>query len=409
MGIALLHSLAEKDFHDITAATLTDHLMAIHGSEPASDTVKQYVWGLRVGKEMITGWRSFLQKSFSAKERELFIQNPEALVRWISKEINLDTVSNYYNVPLSPESVFRFRVSDRYSRNLFLVAACRSLGIPSRFEPATRMPQYLKDGIWHNVQFEMSKSVIGPKGVVILSNPDSSITPQYYPNYTIARLQHGQFITLDYEGSPEVAKFPCTLSLDTGFYRVMTGNRLNDGSVLCNIRYFNLGEDARVECPIVIRPLVRSAEVLGKANLEASFSPLSVTSLLKLSDHLSGKGLVVAVIDPDKEPTKHLLEDLKTVKERMEEWGGTLLLVVRSGRLNPGFNPQAYVGLPANILWGYDSTGDVGNAIDLMCGNNGGAQPPQVSVINGNGEIIYYSEGYSIGMGETILKNLIVK
>ena len=172
------------------------------------------------------------------------------------------------------------------------------------------------------------------------------------------------------------------------------------------MNYFMLTENSKVEMPIAIRPLVRSAEILGKANLEAAFSPITNTQKVKLSDYVGSKGLVVAVIDPDKEPTKHLIEDIKAVKERMDTWGGTLLLVVRSGRLTTGFKPENYAGLPANTVWGYDSTGDVGNAIDLMCGNNGGAQAPQVSVINESGEIVYYSEGYSIGMGDTVLKNL---
>ncbi len=409
IGIALLKTLAEKDYHDITAAILTDHLACLPSVYPVSDTVEKYVWGLRVGKEMITCWRSFLLNSFTTSQKRLFSQNPEALKQWIKSELTIDTTSNYYNVPLSPESVIRYRVADRYSRNLLFVTTCRSLGVPSRFEPATSQPQYLKNGTWHNVQFEVAKPVQRTRGTITLSNPstNTTFTPQYYSQYTIARFDNGQFTTLDYEGSSEVAKFPCTLSLDAGYYRVMTGNRLNDGSVLCNISYFNLDENAKVECPIEIRPIIRSSEVLGKANLEASFSPLSKNPLTKLSDHLSQKGVVVATIEPDKEPTKHLIEDLKAVKERIEQWGGTILLIVRSGTLTPSFNPQSYTGMPQNIIWGYDSTGDLGNAIDLMCGNNGGAQAPQVSIINANGEIIFYSEGYSIGMGETILKNLV--
>lgn len=410
-GIALLKSLSEKDYHDITATILSDHLACLPSANPVTDTVEKYVWGLRFGKEMITCWRSFLQNCFTSNQKELFIKNPKELELWIKKEVAVDTTSNYYNVPLSPESVIRYRVADRYSRNLLFVATCRSLGIPSRFEPATNKPQYMKDRIWHDVPFEISTSAISPKGIIVLLNTsaDTSFTPQYYSNYTIARLQNGQFTTLDYEGSSEVAKFPSTLSLDAGFYRIMTGNRLNDGSVLCNISYFNLTENARVECPIEIRPIIRSSEVLGKANLEASFSPLTKNQQVKLSDNLSEKGVVVAVIDPDREPTKHLIEDIKVVKERLNQWGGKILLVVRNGKLATGFNPQNYTGLPKNIVWGYDSTGDLGNAIDLMCGNNGGAQAPQVSVINANGEIVYYSEGYSIGMGETILKNLETK
>jgi len=408
-GIAILKSLSEKDFHDFTAAILNNHLANLSNVAPASDIVEKFVWGVRVGREWITPWRSFLKQQLPASLQQQIRSNPMAAAEWIKKEVALDTVSNYYNVPLSPEAVFNHRVADRYSRNLLFVTICRTLDIPARFEPTTRTPQYYSNGAWVDVQFEASRPATTARGTLTLTNPskDKSFTPQYYPNYTIAKLENGQFTTLDYEGSSEVASFPATLSLEPGFYRVMTGNRANDGSVFCNIRYFNITANSKEECPIEIRPIVLGDQVLGKANMEATFSTLTKpSSNHKLADFQSDKGVVVAVIDPDKEPTKHLIEDMKAVKDRLDKWGGTIILTVRSGRLIPGFNPANYLGLPKNVVWGYDASGDVGNAIDLMCGNNGGAQAPQVSVINAKGEIVYYSEGYSIALGETILKNV---
>ena len=121
---------------------------------------------------------------------------------------------------------------------------------------------------------------------------------------------------------------------------------------------------------------------------------------------IKDKALVVAVIDPDKEPTKHLMEDIKLVKKGIDDWGGKVLFIVAKDKLNKTFDPTVYKELPRSCFFGYDSTGDITNAIDLMCGQNPGPQFPQISIINANGEIIFYSEGYSIGMGETILKNL---
>lgn len=410
-GIALLKYLSEKDFHDITAAILNDHLAHIEKSNGSSEATQRYVWGLRVGREMITSWRSFLQKNIPANLKKQFSNTPDALVAWIKSNITIDSLSNYYNVPLSPEAVYSYRIADRYSRNLFFVATCRTLGVAARFEPATLQPQYNDNGVWKNAQFEAAKAVAIDRGELILTNAsaDPSFTPKYYSHFTVAKFQKGQFITLDYEGSPEVESFPCKLNLETGFYRVMTGNRQNDGTVLTNITYFTIEKGKAVTVPIELRPFIQDGDVLGKADMEANFSPITPGSKTKLSSYLSDKGVVVAVIDPDKEPTKHLIEDIKAVKQRFDQWGGYILLIVKSGKLSLGFNPAAYTNLPKNIIWGYDASGDVGNAIDLMCGNNGGAQAPQVSVINGKGEINYYSEGYSISLGETILKNLHVK
>lgn len=411
VGIGLLASLAEKDFHDITAAILTNHLNAIGKAKDNTEMTQKYVWGLRVGKEMITTWRSFLQKNIPANLKKQFAANPSTLVAWIKGNITIDTVTNYYNVPLSPEAVYSYRIADKYSRNLFFVTVCRSLGVAARFEPATLQPQYNDNGVWKNAQFETAKAVAIDRGKLVLTNAsaDPTFTPKYYSHFTVAKFQKGQFVTLDYEGSPEVEHFPCTLNLEAGFYRVMTGNRQNDGTVLCNISYFTIEKDKSVTVPIELRPFMQDGDVLGKADMEANFTPLAPNSKTRLSDYVSDKGVVVAVIDPDKEPTKHLIEDLKAVKQRLDQWGGYILLIVKSGKLTMSFNTASYSNLPKNIIWGYDASGDIGNAIDLMCGNNGGAQAPQVSVINGKGEIGYYSEGYSISLGETILKNLHAK
>lgn len=409
VGLALLETISEKDFHDITADVLNDHIYAIEKDGSATELVRKYVWGLRVGREFVTNWRSFLQANITAEMKKNFSNDPTILVSWIKSNIKLDTLTNYYNVALSPEVTYRYRVADKYSRNLFFVAVCRSIGIPARFEPATLQPQFAnKEGQWLNAPFEKGKPANSPKGSVVLTNSsaDPNFIPKYYSHFTIAKLQQGQFATLDYEGSSEVENFPCTLKLDTGFYRIMTGNRQNDGSVLCNISYFSIGENQSVTAPISLTPFHLADEVLGKAEMDVVFTPFDKGAKNKLSDYNSSKGLVVAVIDPDKEPTKHLIEDLKVVTERLNSWGGNILLIVKSGKLTTNFNPKSYVGLPKNVFWGYDATGDIGNAVDLMCGNNGGAQAPQVSVISSKDEIIYYSEGYSIGLGETILKNL---
>jgi len=155
-----------------------------------------------------------------------------------------------------------------------------------------------------------------------------------------------------------------------------------------------------------VLPIETQTGVLGKADLDAGFNSLDGKSEFILKSYLGKKGLVVAVIDPDKEPTKHLMEDIQLVKSGFEQWGGQILFIVAKSKLSKDFNPSIYKNIPKISTFGYDPSGDVTDAIDLMCGQNPDPQYPQVSIINANGKIIFYSEGYSIGMGETILKNV---
>lgn len=411
-GMAILRNISEKDLHDALFTVLEDHLKSINtysriNKDLSKEAFDKYILAPRIGREFITTWRSYFQKAFSKKEAEAFCTNPQMLISWITQNIILDTLNNYYNVPLSPESVFEMRVADRYSRDVFFVASCRSFGIPSRLEPTTKIPQYLQNSTWKDVLFEKKITAEQPKGEVILLNQsdDKNFIPQYYTHFTIAQLDKGQFTTLDYELDQALKTFPCKLNLEVGYYRLMTGNRLNDGSVKCRVEYFNVEKDKKVEIPIIVLPIESQTGVLGKAELTAGFFFLD-QSEYQLKCFLNKKDLVVAVIDPDKEPTKHLMDDIQLVKDGLNQLGNPILFIVAKDKLGKDFSPSVYKNLPTNCFFGYDPTGDITNAIDLTCGSNPGAQYPQISVINSNGEIIFYSEGYSIGMGETILKNL---
>ncbi len=413
-GMAILRNISEKDLHDVLASTLNDHLKSIDKFNKvdiniSKQNLDKYIVAPRIGREFVTTWRSYLQKAFTKSEIEKFRKNPQTLISWIAQNVKIDTISNYYNVPLNPEGVFEMKVADKYSRNLFFVAVCRSVGIAARLEPATRKPQYLKGDNWIDVLFEKQSTIELPKGEVVFVNQsdDKNFIPQYYTHFTIARLDKGQFTTLDYEFDESLKKFPCKLNLEEGYYRLMTGNRLNDGSVKCRIEYFNVEKGKSVTIPIIVLPVEVQTGVLGKAETSTGFKTLDdIDFMLSCFMNRPGKDIVVAVIDPDKEPTKHLMEDIQLVKKGFEDWGGNLLLIVAKDKLNSAFSPSIYKNLPKNCFFGYDSTGDMTNAIDLMCGQNPGPQFPQISIINAKGEIIFYSEGYSIGMGETILKNI---
>jgi transglutaminase-like putative cysteine protease len=412
LGFAILQTISEKDLHDVLSSTLNDHLRNVSNYPAIEKTLSlkdynAFVVGPRIGREIVSSWRSFLQRSFSKKEINVFRKNQVEMVSWVTKNIKIDTLSNYYNVPLSPESVFEMKVADRYSRDIFFVALCRSFGIPARLETSTRKPQYLKNSKWVDVLFEKKIIAELPKGFVTLINQseDKNLVPQYYTHFTLARLDKGQFTTLDFEFDQNLKTFPCKLSLQTGYYRLMTGNRLNDGSVKCRIEYFNVEKDKTLDVPIIVLPIEAQAGVLGKAEMTAGFNFLD-KSEYQIQCFQGKKGLVIAVIDPDKEPTKHLMEDVQLVKKGLDLWGGKVLFIVAKDKLPKNFDSSIYKNLPENSFFGYDLSGDVTNAIDLMCGQNPGPQYPQVSIINAEGEIIFYSEGYSIGMGETILKNL---
>ncbi|MFH1121659.1 MAG: transglutaminase-like domain-containing protein [Bacteroidota bacterium] len=412
-GVALLDNISEKDLHDITSNTLNDHLKASGRYIPETgiagqDLINSYVYSPRIGREMVTSWRSSIQQFFTVSQAENFRENPAAVVDWISHNINIDTVSNYYNVPISPEGVLQLKLADKYSRNLLFVAICRSFGIPSRLEPATRVPQFMAGHEWNDVKFGKGIIISGVKGEIELVNQseDKNFIPQYYTHFTIARFDNGRFSTLDYEFDASLKTFPCRLSVDTGYYRLITGTRQSDGSVSCRINYFRVKSGELTKAIIGMASPDQQTGTLGKADLEAGFKNLSTGKNVKLHDFSATEGLVVAVIDPGKEPTRHLMEDIKTVKKGLDEWGGQILFIVAKDKLNPGFNPAVYKSLPDKSVFGSDTESEVSTAVSTVCSISGSPQLPVIVFVNNKGEISWHSEGYSIGLGDQLLKQI---
>ncbi|MBK9355783.1 MAG: transglutaminase domain-containing protein [Bacteroidales bacterium] len=412
-GMALLANISEKDLHDIRASVLNDHLNAF-GKYPAmvensgKEYIDRYVLSPRIGREFVTEWRSWIQQFFTPELAESFRNNPGEIVNWVSDHILLDSVSNYYNVPINPEGVMQLKRSDRYSRDVLFVAICRSFGIPSRLEPATRVPQFFHNGSWNEVRFSGRIVSPGVKGNILLENDsdDKSFIPQYYIHYTLARLDKGRFITLDYELDESLKSFPCNLKVDTGYYRLLTGNRQADGSVVCSISYFRvrLNETARVKVSLASEK--QQSGVLGKADMEAGFRKLQTGESVKLADFTAAKGMVIAIIDPGKEPTRHLMEDIKAVKSGLDSWGGQFLFLVAKEKLSPGFDQTNYKGLPLKSVFGSDEKGDVSSSVSTVCSIQGIPQYPVVVFISGKGEIVWHSEGYSIGLGDQLMKQI---
>lgn len=412
-GMALLGVVSEKDLHDIRAVTLNDHLNAFSAFMPLTelsnpDLIHSYVLSPRIGREFVTGWRSFIQQYFTSAKAGAFRESPAEIVAWITANVQLDTISNYYNIPLSPEGMLQLKRADNYSRNLLFVAICRSFAIPARLEPATRVPQFLWDGNWNDVYFGTKKVTSSEKGELVLENNsgDQSFIPQYYTHYTIARFDQGRFITLDYEYDESLKSFPCTLTVDSGYYRLVTGNRQSDGSVICGVSYFLVKMNQSTRVSINLASAKQQSGILGKADLTADWVNTGTGKISELKDFAGDKGLIVAIIDPDKEPTKHLMEDIKAVKKGLDAWGGQVVFLVAKNKLGPAFNQAVYKGIPMKSTFGSDPGAEVEASIKTVCSIDGTPQYPVVVFINSKGEIVWKSEGYSIGLGEQLLKQV---
>ena len=124
-----------------------------------------------------------------------------------------------------------------------------------------------------------------------------------------------------------------------------------------------------------------------------------------LKELSNDQGLVLAWIDPDKEPTKHLINDLYKLKSNFENWNGKLIFFIPTDKLSAEFNPDIYKNLPQNSLFAADKSGILSfikKGLKSELNNN----YPVVLITDSRGNVIYTSSGYKIGSGEQILNTI---
>jgi len=404
MATDILSVISEKDLHDTPAEILLNHLKGVETIQRIKcpeELFTQYVVNPRIGRELLSSWRSELQTSFNKKEIKSFRKNPENLVSWINSNITLDKENNYYGVTLLPEYVMKLRTADEYSRNVFFVACCRSFGIPARLEPATYIPQYH----WHGKWISVFRSEASPEvDKVPLNIGYMGFTPKYYTSYTIARLIDGRFQTLDYEYDESMNVFPVNIRLEPGIYRMMTGYRTPDGGVLTDWKFVNVpAKSDTIETVLILDGNPKYPEELFHFENNFELSLLNKDSVIqfnKLNSYLAKSYNIIALIDPSTEPGKHFLTELTQSKADFDKLNRNIFLVLPKEKPAASFDPKSWPGLPDNVVWLSDSKGEFAGQLKLETKKD--LSFPEVLFI-ADGTVYYHFSGYHINTAAMLL------
>lgn len=392
----LLSQLSEKDLRDATAEVLLDHLENTVNPEGYShEMFAKYILNPRIDNEWMKAWRSHITRSFDKRFWKKAVSNPDFLVDYVRNAVKVDLKGNYGRAPITPEGVYGLRIADPHSRDIFFVALCRSMGIPSRLEPGTRLPQYFHGSIWHDALFEKPGPSTGTRVKLMLENdPKNEMKPGYYTHFTLEKFTDGFYRSLDYETDPRLGSFPCELDLAAGNYLMVTGNRMKDGTVLANLHFFNLEKGRHVRKEIILRK-DQAPAILGFIGRE------------KLASALKGyKGtgdVIIAFMEPDKEPTKHFVADLRDKRKEFSACNAGIHLLFKDEKDKTDFIAKSGSDMPAGVsygLYGKESFSVFSGSLQQSVGQS----LPVVILVNKKGEIMYFSQGYRIGIGDDLLK-----
>lgn len=413
-AMALLDVVSAKDLRDTPASVLTDHL----NNTPAvqSEWFNEYIMNPRVANEFLTPYKSFFAANIEPSLAKQAIENPQALVDWVKNNVSINDALNAQRIPIMPMGVWKSRIADKGSRNIFFVAVARSLGIPARIEPVARKIQYFKDNAWVDVDFEAAVQTTAKQGKVIASyQPIKALQdPKYYSHFTIAKvLPNGTLQTLNFERGGNVdmglgdtwsglLKKP--LSMDEGNYMLVTGTRMANGSVLAEIEFFNVEADKTTPIQLEMRESKDEIQVIGNFNSENKFKRADngeETSLLATT----GRGYyIVALLGSRQEPTNHAMRDIAAVKKELEDWGRGIVLLFPDEKGYKNFDPKEFGDLPGTITYGLDIDGaiqkEMATAMKLQNANT----LPIFLIADTFNRVVFVSQGYTIGLGEQLMK-----
>ncbi|WP_462317653.1 hypothetical protein, partial [Marinilabilia sp.] len=407
-GLMLLEVIAKKDRRDTPLRVLKDHFD--YSANPlgySDETYRDYILNPRIHNELLSAYKERFQAFFDPYFIQKCHEDVSYLAKWVSEYIQPNEKANPWEVPQLPVGVLELKVADRNSMNIFFLAAARSLGIASRMEPVRKRPQVLVSGDW--VDVDPVNGIIGnsPRGEVEIhfekDSPDDA-QPVYFRDFTINRFQDGEYKTLDFSSSSIFEKFPATLELDEGSYSLVTVKRLPDGSSKTRRAFFYVkaGKVNRVSLLIPEQGAIKAFDEDIKLDLNRDFKKYGSEENINL-DKLSGEsGLVLIWMDPVREPTKHLVNDLIRLRSNFDNWEGNIALLLKPEKITPAFNTEKYTGLPERSVFVVDDTqwlGELENELGIVLEK----EMPAVLVVDPNGKIVFQSSGYRIGIGDDVL------
>ena len=414
-AVELLSNITDKDLRDVTLEVLQDHL----GNTPdltssiismPPELYAQYILSPRISNENLVAFRKTFTEFFSREEAQKFHDNPNLLADWVRQNIKTDDALNPQRIPISPLGVLKARKADRHSRDIFFVAMARSLGIAAQINPVNRNVQYFgKD--WTNVDFEAAEPANTGVGYLdIQYYPIASVAdPKYYTHFSIKKFDGNSFRLLAYDAKDPgiddgmmLSSFDHPTPLDEGFYILTAGTRLEDGTALTHSEFFNVKAGETTNVNLVLRQPDDELRVIGSFYADSKFTDPETDEVGNPKQLIRDSYYILGLLDQGSEPTTHAMQDIAAFRKNFEESNLPIIFVFSDKADYDKFKLKNFNELPEGIVYGLDS-GSIRDEIVDGLHLNADVRPIFL-IANANSEVVFVKQGYTIGLGEQLLK-----
>jgi len=409
-ALKLLSTLTDKDLRDMPMDILEDNMNATEDNMNATSNEVSP----RVEYEMILKpYKKFFAKVFR-KDAQKFRNDPSLLVDWVKKNIKLNPDTRAMQIPQTPISVWESRITDDRGRDIFFVDVARSLGIEAQKDLVTWKLQYKKGKDWVDVDFDTSVQEAAKTGKLILDySPTEYLDdPKYYTHFTISKIVYGRTWIMNFEegqldmggGATWANTFKKGATLDEGTYLLVTGQRMADGSVMAHTQFFTIEPGKTTRQKLDVRQESEGIKVIGSFNsenlIEKDGKEVSILSQ-------TGRGYyVLGVLGMGQEPTNHALHDIAKMKEKLDKWGRPMVLLFTNQAEKDKFEAQKgeFGNLLKNTIFGIDKDGTVVKEIAKEMKLRNPNQLPIFIIADTFNRVVFLSQGYTIGLGEQLVK-----
>ena len=400
--LSLLQYLSDKDLRDISTEVLEDYY---------NHTPEGAILNPRVEDEMLVPFKAYFLENIPADLQASF-KEPTHLVSWCQEHIRVVDEAGEQRYAISSPGVWKSRVANARSRDIFFVNVARLMGIDARKDAVTGKVQYRQNGRWIDVDFEASSQEAAPQGTLVLNYQavPGLDNPQYYSHFTLSKIEDGQTHLLSFdEGQVDMGggvswsnTFKNGTMLDAGTYLLVSGRRMASGNVAATMQIFNVKADETTTLDLVIRESTESeVAVIGSFDSESKYNTWPDGKEQSILAQTGRGYFVIGVLGVGQEPTNHALRDIAKMKNELDKWGRPFVLLFPDEAQARRFNAADYGELPTNTAFGIDKDGAILKQIqrEMKLPN---ANLPVFIIADTFNRVVFVSQGYTIGLGEQL-------
>lgn len=306
----MLKALSEKDFYDLDAVVLEDHLTGALEYESGMDEqiFAEYVLNPRIEYEELFAWRSGIKEMMGTRAA-VFRQEPARIWKEVCAKVEIPAGDAYPTLRMNPLTVLRGGRGSAADQKILFVAVARSCGIPARLHSVTGEPQYYQNGVFCTVTEYGKCPEQEYSSIVFLANGSKWV---YLTDWSVEYMEDGAFHMLDMEKSVWEQE-RLALEVEPGEYHVTTTVRLTDGSQRFMEYFFTLcpGEHREI---VLERSNARQEETLHielpEVRLHLAKADTEQAAENTLESLRAGQRAICVWICEGEEPTEHILNEL---------------------------------------------------------------------------------------------------